>query len=167
MANKLSRSQINSVKNQIRKKEKEEKLNQSNQQIQSPPPPPPLPEGIDPKDERVKTLLKKGFKINEINPSMLSALDNKPVDVDSRVVRNQIKNALPPSQSPILETPFQIGDLVIISNGHRTDLPELNGIVLSIKDAEFNRSAIKEKEVTVMTKEGKKYVRATTLRKKY
>lgn len=166
MANKFSRSQIKSVKNQIRNKEKEEKLNQANQQIQ-PPPQPPIPEGIDPKDERVKTLLKKGFKIDEINPLMLSALDNKTVDIDSRLIRNQIKNSLPPSQVPVLETPFQVGDLVIISNGLRTDLSELNGIVLSIKDAENSRSLTKEKEVIVMTKEGKKCVRATILRKKY
>lgn len=165
MANKFSRSQIKSVKSQIKNKEKEEKLNQAKKQIQ-PPLPPPLPEGIDPKDERVKTLLKKGFKIDEINPAMLSALDNKPVDIDSRLVRNQIKNSLPPSQAPVLETPFQVGDLVIISNGRRTDLPELNGIVLGIKEANYHRN-VKEKEVTVMTKEGKKYVRATALRKKY
>src|SRR6056300_873693 len=79
MARKFSRKDLSSIRNQAREfkanrlAEKAKNQQESTENCQ-----PELPEGIDLKEERVKKLLKKGFKVDQINPEMLDALDKKP-----------------------------------------------------------------------------------------
>ena len=163
MARKFSRKDLSSIRNQAREfkanriAEKAKNQQESTENCQ-----PELPEGIDLKDERVKKLLKKGFKVDQINPEMLDALDKKPPKKST--IKKQVRGSFD-NQKKVVRSSFEEGDLVSIHRYNDVNGKPLTGIVLGLAGTSCRTKNTDFEDITVMTKEGIKYVRSTRLRK--
>ena len=162
MARKFSRKDLSSIRNQAREFKANRLAEQVKNQQETPENnQPDLPEGIDLNDERVKKLLSKGFKVDQINPEMLDTLDKKVPKKST--IKKQVRGSFN-SQKKIIKSSFEEGDLVSIHRYNDVNGSPLTGIVLG-SAGKTSRHKNDLEDITVMTKEGIKYVRSTLLRK--
>jgi len=163
MARKFSRKDLSSIRNQAREFKANKLAEQIKNQQESPTnEQPAIPEGIDLNDERVKKLLSKGFKIDQINPEMLDSLDKKPLKKSA--IKKQVRGSFD-SQKKIIKSSFEEGDLVYLNRYNDVDGKPLTGIVLGNAGKRKVGSNTESEDICIMTKEGIKYIRSTILRK--
>lgn len=163
MARKFSRKDLSSIRNQAREFKANRLAEQAkNQQETTENNQPDLPEGIDLNDERVKKLLSKGFKVDQINPEMLDALDKK--IPKKSTIKKQVRGTFD-SQKRVVKSSFEEGDLVYLNRYNDTDGKPLTGIVLGNAGKRKIGHNTESEDICIMTKEGIKYVRSTILRK--